>query len=122
MESLENYFKEWASQYGQLKSTKMEVKEKMLKLLYPTHKTLHGFVKEKVKSILEISKRYEQRYWIETWKLIELLNITYCLASILVESGLTARYLMRETNYDQFLKSLLNNIEANHKAPSLVNL
>ncbi|CAG8676122.1 3909_t:CDS:1, partial [Dentiscutata erythropus] len=34
MDSLENYFKEWASQYGQLKSTKMEVEEKMLKLLY----------------------------------------------------------------------------------------
>ncbi|KAF0473779.1 hypothetical protein F8M41_024828 [Gigaspora margarita] len=34
MESLENYFKEWASQYGQLKSTKTEVKKKILKLLY----------------------------------------------------------------------------------------
>lgn len=30
MESLENYFKEWASQYGQLRSTKMEVEEKIL--------------------------------------------------------------------------------------------
>ncbi|CAG8828354.1 9858_t:CDS:1, partial [Dentiscutata erythropus] len=34
MESLENYFKEWALQYGQLKSTRTEVEEKMLKLLY----------------------------------------------------------------------------------------
>ncbi|CAG8784535.1 46019_t:CDS:1, partial [Gigaspora margarita] len=37
--------------------------------------------------------------------------------SILVESGLTARYLMRDAKYDQFLQSLLNNVEANHEAP-----
>ncbi|CAG8496197.1 13958_t:CDS:2 [Gigaspora margarita] len=116
MESLENYFKEWASQYGQLKFTKMEVKEKMLNCCIQL--TNHvWFCKEKVKSILGISKRHEQRYWIEAWRLIELLNIIHCLASILVESGLTMRYLMRETNYVQFLKSFLNNVEANHEAP-----
>ncbi|CAG8855783.1 6368_t:CDS:1, partial [Gigaspora margarita] len=52
-----------------------------------------------------------------TWRLIELLNITHCPASILVESDLTARYLMRNANYNQFLQSLLNNVEANHEAP-----
>ncbi|CAG8477745.1 31055_t:CDS:10 [Gigaspora margarita] len=34
MESLDTYFKEWKVQYNQLKCTKTEVKEKMLKLLY----------------------------------------------------------------------------------------
>ncbi|CAG8791457.1 12036_t:CDS:2, partial [Dentiscutata erythropus] len=114
IESLENYFKELASQYGQLKSTKTEIEEKMLKLLYE----LRGaYLILLVILAEEISKRHEQRYWVGTWRLIELLNITHCPASILVESGLTARYLMRETNYDQFLKSLLNNVEANHEAP-----
>ncbi|CAG8813119.1 13197_t:CDS:2, partial [Gigaspora margarita] len=141
MELLKNYFKEWASQYGQLKSTKTEVEEKMLKLLYElrgtyltllvmlaeeykrdknrysTHKTLRGFVNKKVKSILGISKRHEQRYWVGTWRLIELLNITHCPVSILIESDLTVRYLMRNANYDQFLQSLLNNVEINHEAP-----
>ncbi|CAG8781649.1 6785_t:CDS:10, partial [Dentiscutata erythropus] len=76
MELLENYFKEWASQYGQLKSTKIEgvyltllvmlaEEYKQDKNKYPTHKTLCGFVKEKVKLILRISKRHEQRYWID---------------------------------------------------------
>ncbi|CAG8828051.1 5224_t:CDS:1, partial [Dentiscutata erythropus] len=131
----------WKVQYNQLKYTKTEVEEKMLKLLYelrgtylilliilskeyerdkkklPGHKILFSLVKGKVKSILRIGERHKQRYWVETWRLIELLNITHCPASILVESGLTARYLMRNTNYNQFLKSLLNNVEANHKAP-----
>ncbi|CAG8613943.1 9649_t:CDS:10 [Dentiscutata erythropus] len=141
MESLDNYFKEWKVQYNQLKYTKTEVEEKMLKLLYelrgayltlliilskeyerdkkklPGHKILRGLVKGKVKSILRIGERHEQRYWVGTWRLIELLNITHCPASILVESGLTARYLMRDANYNQFLKSLLNNVEVNHEAP-----
>ncbi|CAG8809891.1 13130_t:CDS:2, partial [Gigaspora margarita] len=117
MESLENYFKEWASQDAYLTLLVILAEEyKRDKNRYPTHKTLRSFVNEKVKLILGISKRHEQRYWVGIWRLIELLNITHCLASILIESGLTARYLMRETNYDQFLKSLLNNVEANHEA------
>ncbi|CAG8828002.1 12240_t:CDS:2, partial [Gigaspora margarita] len=128
-------------QFSQLKYTKLEVEENMLKLLYElrgaylallvilakenkrdknktsTYKALHGLVKKKVKLILRISERHEQRYWVGTWRLIELLNITHCPASILVELGLTARYLMRNANYDQFLQSLLNNVEANHEAP-----
>ncbi|CAG8493516.1 3880_t:CDS:10 [Gigaspora margarita] len=132
---------DFSVQFSQLKYTKVEVEEKMLKLLYElsgaylaslvilaeenendkkkssTHKTLHGLVKKKVKSTLRISERYEQRYWVGTWRLIELLNITHCPASILVESGLTARYLMRDAKYDQFLQSLLNNVEAYYEAP-----
>ncbi|CAG8751867.1 36464_t:CDS:2, partial [Gigaspora margarita] len=102
IESLDNYFKEWAVQYNQLKCTKAEVEEKMLKLLYelrgayltlliilaevyerdkkkpPSPKILRGLVKGKVKSILKIGERHEQRYWVGTWRFIELLNITHC--------------------------------------------
>ncbi|CAG8826701.1 12243_t:CDS:2, partial [Dentiscutata erythropus] len=106
MESLENYFKEWASQYGQLKFTKTEIEKKMLKLLYELRDAY-------LTLLIMLAKGYKQ----DKNRLIELLNITYCPASILVESGLTVRYLMKETNYDQFLKSLLNNVEANHEAP-----
>ncbi|CAG8509608.1 1016_t:CDS:2, partial [Cetraspora pellucida] len=84
IESLGNYFKKWAVQYSQLKNTKTEVEEKMLKLLYQlrgayltllvilaeenernkkmpsSHKALHDSVKKKVKSILRISERHEQ--------------------------------------------------------------
>ncbi|CAG8791926.1 13307_t:CDS:1, partial [Cetraspora pellucida] len=39
--------------------------------------------------------------------------------SILIESGITARYLMISENekYDQFLKNLLDDTETNHKTP-----
>ncbi|CAG8856783.1 20520_t:CDS:1, partial [Gigaspora margarita] len=110
MESLDNYFKKWGVQFSQLKYTKLEVEEKMLKLLYKlrgtylallvilakenehdkkktsTHKTLRGLVKKKIKLILRIGERHKQRYWVGTWRLIELLNIIHCPASILVES------------------------------------
>ncbi|KAF0527635.1 hypothetical protein F8M41_013527 [Gigaspora margarita] len=101
MESLDTYFKEWAVQYNQLKSTKEEIEEKMLKLLYELRGTYLILL---IMLAEEISERHEQRYWVGTWRLIELLNITHCPSSILVESGLTARFLMRDTNYDQFLK------------------
>ncbi|CAG8829896.1 31077_t:CDS:2, partial [Gigaspora margarita] len=116
MESLDTYFKEWAVQYNQFKSTKAEIEEKMLKLLYELRGTYLTLL-----IMLAEDERHEQRYWVGTWRLIELLNITHCPVSILVESGLTTRFLMRDTNYDQFLKSLLNNVEANHKAPKFSN-
>ncbi|CAG8458548.1 30969_t:CDS:2 [Gigaspora margarita] len=144
IELLDHYFKEWALQYDQLKSAKYMVEEKMLKMVYklrgpflsllvtfaaeyertmkrlPTHKTLRGFVKEKMKSILSIDDRQERRYWVGTWRLIELLHLTRCPATILVKAGLTTKYLMRESNnnYDRFLKSLLNDNEANHESPT----
>lgn len=95
-------------QYNQLESTKVDVDEKMLKLLYelrrayltllimlaeeyeqdkkklPPHKTLRGLVGEKVRSILKISERQERKYWRGTWRLIELLNLTQCLALITI--------------------------------------
>ncbi|RIB25783.1 hypothetical protein C2G38_2165130 [Gigaspora rosea] len=143
IESLENYFKVWSLQYDQLNSTKAQLKEKMLKLLYelgraylsllvtlaneyeqkmgklPTQKTLRGFVVEKIKSILNIDDRQERKYWRGTWRLIELLNITHCPASILIESGITVRYLMISENekYDQFLKNLLDDTVTRHETP-----
>ncbi|CAG8794729.1 7091_t:CDS:1, partial [Cetraspora pellucida] len=63
--------------------------------------------------------RQERRFWVGTWRLIELLNLTHCHASILIKSGLTASYLMREENekYNQFLKNLLNDNQASHETP-----
>ncbi|CAG8813961.1 26775_t:CDS:1, partial [Dentiscutata erythropus] len=52
----------------------------------------------KMKSILNINEAQELRYWKGTWRLIELLHIIRCPAKILVESGITSRYLTRTSN------------------------
>ncbi|CAG8539761.1 10661_t:CDS:2 [Gigaspora margarita] len=82
----------------------------------PSHKTLHKRVCDKMKSMLNIEARQELRYWIGTWRLIELFHITRCPANILV---VTSRYLTRteNTKYDQVLKDLLNDDNAYHKTP-----
>ncbi|CAG8550627.1 25450_t:CDS:10 [Dentiscutata erythropus] len=139
-ESLNLYFQGWKTQYDKLNSTRCKVELNLLKLLYklrepylslmvdeyknsikisPSHKTLRKHVCDKMKSMLNIEVRQELRYWIGTWRLVELFHITRCPANILVESGLTSRYLMRtkNTKYDRFLKDLLNDDNAYHKTP-----
>ncbi|CAG8713533.1 15785_t:CDS:2 [Gigaspora margarita] len=142
-ESLDLYLQGWKTQYDKLNLTKSKVELNLLKLLYklrepylsmtiamaaeyknsmkisPSHKTLRKHVRDKMKSMLNVETRHELRYWIGTWRLIELLHITRCPVNILVESGLTSRYLTRteNTKYDQFLKDLLNDDNAYHKTP-----
>ncbi|CAG8785926.1 26819_t:CDS:10, partial [Gigaspora margarita] len=94
-------------------------KKELLELYLQGHKTLRKHVHDKMKSMLNVETRHELRYWIGTWRLIELLHITRCSANILVESGLTSRYLTRTENakYDRFLKNLLNDNNAYYKTP-----
>ncbi|CAG8471626.1 1532_t:CDS:2 [Gigaspora margarita] len=85
----------------------------------PSQITLRGFVSEKMQSVLNIQARQERRHWRGVWCLIELLNLTRCPANILVEAGITAKFLMRSTveEYDCFLKSLLNDNDASYQSP-----
>ncbi|CAG8802515.1 27086_t:CDS:2, partial [Dentiscutata erythropus] len=85
----------------------------------PSSKILRRLVSDKIKSILLIDERQEQRYWYATWWLIELLNLMQCLALIFVKSGVNPRFFKKATKceYDKFLKELLNDEEAYHKAP-----
>ncbi|CAG8735402.1 8109_t:CDS:2, partial [Racocetra fulgida] len=138
IEKLEGYLKEWIFQFDQITSLKYKVDEKRLKMLYdlkkayisliimlnaeyeqnmnkpPSHNTLRGFVCEKMQSILNIKERQERKYWLGTWRLIELFNLTCCPANIMVGAGITAKFLMNSTveNYDLFLKSLLDDNDA----------
>ncbi|CAG8680559.1 551_t:CDS:2, partial [Dentiscutata heterogama] len=85
----------------------------------PSSKILRRLVSDKIKSILLIDERQERRYWYATWRLIELLNLTQCLALIFVKSGVNPMFFKKATKceYDKFLKELLNDEEAYHKAP-----
>ncbi|CAG8477688.1 31052_t:CDS:10, partial [Gigaspora margarita] len=142
-DSLDNCFKEWEKQYKMLKSFKFEVQEKNLKMIYKfwelllhlivslttdykrkenrstSLKILRRLVSDKIKSILLIDERQEHRYWYATWQLIELLNLTQCPGLIFVKSGINPRFFKKATKceYDKFLKELLNDEEAYHKAP-----
>ncbi|CAG8674666.1 5897_t:CDS:10, partial [Cetraspora pellucida] len=143
IEKLEGYLKEWIFQFDQITFLKYKVDEKRLKMLYdlkkayisliimlnaeyeqnmnkpPSHHTLRGFVCEKMQSILNIKERQERKYWLGTWRLIELFNLTRCPANIMVEAGIIAKFLMNSTveNYDLFLKSLLDDNDASHQSP-----
>lgn len=142
-ESLDDYIKAWGVRYDRLKLVKREVEEKMLKMLYklrepllfllvvlsneykrsnsrfPSHKMLRSLVKGRMKSLLCVGERQERRYWTGTWRLIELLHLTQCLANVLVKSGITPNYLMTATgdDYDRFLKDLLDDVDVFHKPP-----
>ncbi|CAG8493185.1 39335_t:CDS:10 [Gigaspora margarita] len=147
-DSLDNCFKEWGKQCKMLKFFKLEVQEKILKMIYkfrelllhlivslatdykgkenrsPSSKVLHRLVSDKIKSILLIDERQERRYWYTTWRLIELLNLTQCSVLIFVKSGVNLRFFKKATKseYDKFLKELLNDEEAYHKTPKFDEL
>ncbi|CAG8486977.1 14068_t:CDS:10 [Cetraspora pellucida] len=143
IEKLEGYLKEWIFQFDQITSLKYKVDEKRLKMLYdlkkayisliimlnakyeqninkpPSHYTLCGFVYKKMQSILNIKERQKRKYWLGTWRLIELFNLTCCPTNIMVGAGITAKFLMNSIveNYDLFLKSLLDDNDASHQSP-----
>ncbi|CAG8762437.1 6986_t:CDS:2, partial [Gigaspora margarita] len=143
IENLEKYLKEWLSQFDYLSSLKHKVDAKGLKMLYdlkgvffsllimlndeykqkknesPSKIILCRFVSAEMQSVLNIQARQERRYWRGVWRLVELLNLTFCPAITLVEAGITAKFLMRSTvkEYDCFLKSLLNDNYASHQSP-----
>ncbi|CAG8674335.1 18696_t:CDS:2, partial [Acaulospora morrowiae] len=110
VETLENYFKEWIIQYD-----KLGLKNKVP----PTSKILRGLVAEKMITILCIDGRQERRYWTGMWKLIELLHITRCRVDFLMKAQINATFLMTASisDYDKFLKILLDDEKASHKNP-----
>ncbi|CAG8572809.1 20686_t:CDS:2, partial [Racocetra persica] len=87
--------------------------------VFSDHLTLHSLISNKVQTLFGIVERYERCYWLETWQLIELLHVIQYLAMILIKSELTANFLMSSTyeDYNNFLKSFLNNKNIFYKKP-----
>ncbi|CAG8814170.1 4255_t:CDS:2, partial [Gigaspora margarita] len=64
-------------------------------------------------------KLYKDKLFLNSNSIGKLLNLICCPFIILVEAGITAKFLMRSTveEYDCFLKSLLNDNDASYQSP-----
>ncbi|CAG8806764.1 25964_t:CDS:2, partial [Dentiscutata erythropus] len=115
-DSIYAFFKSWVSLFEKLGSAKHTIEEASKFLSY---KVLRGLISKKIQELFGISNRHKRRYWAGAWRLIELLHITACPATIFIKAGLSANYLMSASNnkYDKFLQSLLNNDQVYHQTP-----
>ncbi|CAG8466760.1 10304_t:CDS:2 [Racocetra persica] len=143
IESIYKYLESWFSLFNNLELAKHLIEESRLYMLYnlhmpfvalavtytmkykednkvfPDHLTLCSLISNKVQKLFGIVKKHKRRYWLGTWRLIELLHVTQCPAKILIKSGLTANFLMSSTyvDYNNFFKNLLNNENIFYKKP-----